>query len=259
MKFKEILIRILKNFDVVFRSQKKLNLLGFVLLRPIFRFFRMDETKLFCSIKDNILKLYDYNFLTRAKTLDFLFLSKFYEPEITKFILKQSGKIFLDIGGHIGRYAILASKRFIKVYTFEPHPLNFNQLIQNLQYNNIKNVKAINCAISNKNGKVLLSNLEGKNTGGVCITKKGEIKSRSYKLDTMIRNFSISLKDIDLVMIDVECHEIEVLEGSINLLKNESPTLIIECFEIDRIENFLSKYNYRKIYRLDFYNYVFKK
>ena len=91
MEAKEILIHRLRDFDAVFRSKNKINLLKYVIIRQFIKLFGVDEKKWINMIKKNSLKFLGYNFLTRPKTIDFLFCSRFYEPEFTKFILNKKG------------------------------------------------------------------------------------------------------------------------------------------------------------------------
>ncbi len=259
MNVKEILIHRIRDFDSIFRSRKKLNLLCYVLLRQIIKLLGVDERKIIRLIRENQINLYNYTFLTRAKTLDFLFFSKFYEPETTRYILKKRGRVFIDIGAHLGRYSILASKNFEKIYAIEPHPLNYKMLRKNLQHNNVKNVYAINIALSSKNTYVYLSDLDV-NTGAVKVSDKGRIKVRAFKLDYLIEEMLyIDIMQIDLIKIDAEGHEFEILEGALNLLKKGNPILIIESENPRKLEDILSNFGFKRIYTLDFYNHVFYK
>ena len=56
-------------------------------------------------------------------------------------------KIFLDIGSHIGKWSILlANKKDIKSYCFEPNPESYKYLVENIKLNNLTNkVISTNC------------------------------------------------------------------------------------------------------------------
>jgi len=52
----------------------------------------------------------------------------------------QEGKIFLDIGSHIGKWSILlANKKNIKAYCFEPNPETYRYLVESVKLNNLVN------------------------------------------------------------------------------------------------------------------------
>jgi hypothetical protein len=46
-------------------------------------------------MKENVMKLGGFRFLTRPKSLDVLFFSSFYEPQTTTLINRMKGKVFL--------------------------------------------------------------------------------------------------------------------------------------------------------------------
>lgn len=84
--------------------------------------------------------------------------------EIDEAILKynlyyqlKTGDIVFDLGAYHGLYTVLASQKIGlsgKIYAFEPDPVNFEILKENIEKNNIKNVVLINKAISNKVGNL---------------------------------------------------------------------------------------------------------
>lgn len=70
---------------------------------------------------------------------------------LNKFI-NQDNKIFFDIGANLGVATIIMGKLNPNsvIYSFEPLNDVYNMLIENIKINNLNNVKAFNCAISNK-------------------------------------------------------------------------------------------------------------
>ena len=89
-----------------------------------------------------------------------------YETKVMKDHIKK-GDIVVDCGGHIGYYSLLFSRlvgKRGKVYTFEADPTNFSLLKKNLEVNNIKNVTAINHAVSDKKGNITMF-LDRENSG----------------------------------------------------------------------------------------------
>ena len=77
------------------------------------------------------------------------------ETQVMKDNIKK-GDVVIDCGANIGYYSLLFSKLVGdsgKVFAFEPDPTNFSLLQKNLKENNIKNVIALNLAVSDKNEK----------------------------------------------------------------------------------------------------------
>ena len=64
--------------------------------------------------------------------------------------------IILDIGAHIGLFSLFASQfcKNGKIFCFEPIKENYEQLINNIKINDIKNIIPFNYAVSSKTGKI---------------------------------------------------------------------------------------------------------
>ena len=62
----------------------------------------------------------------------------------------REGDTVVDIGAHVGVFSIYLAKKypFIKVFAVEPDPTNFSHLRRNVELNGVKNVTAINKALS---------------------------------------------------------------------------------------------------------------
>lgn len=258
MNPKEIFVHRLRDLDSVLRAKKKGKLSIYILFRQFLKLFRINEEKISYLIENNRSDLEGFSFHTREKTLDFLFASKYYEPETTKFIKNNSGEIFIDVGAHIGRFALLASKTNKVVCAIEPHPRNFDSLKKNIELNFLRNVLIENCAASDSNRLLFLDEINI-NTGATRINSKGPIETKAWKLDDLAKKKSLSIKKISMILIDVEGYELEVLKGATEILKKGNANLIIECFDLRKIENYLTQFGYSKKKVLDDYNYLFEK
>jgi len=259
MKVKQFLIHRIRDIDASFRSGSKIKSLAFVLLRQLSIVVGIKEESINGLIPNSQSHLLGYRFHTRKQSIDFLFCSKYYEFETSQYILQCKGKVFIDVGGHIGRFAIIASQGFEKVIAYEPHPSNFKSLSDNVALNNITNVQVVNSAASDKESTITLSDITT-NTGMVRITENGKVAMRCCPLTKLVAEQGIDFLAIDLILIDVEEHELEVLSGAEDLLKIGSPKVIIESFEnVGEVEKILNGYGYKKIKILDGYNHLFIK
>ena len=130
----------------------------------------------------------------------------------------------LDIGANIGFWARDICRIFKKVELFEPHKLNIECLQKNLQ--DYKNFKIHEYSLSNfsGNGELYIDdNGLGNNTLSKDSGLTNNIIVKVKKLD------DLDLNEIDFIKIDVQSHELEVIEGSVNTLKRNSPVLCIEA------------------------------
>ncbi len=152
----------------------------------------------------------------------------------------------LDIGANIGNHSVFFSNYFNKVISFEPHPKIFK--ILNLNTEDKKNIEIHNFGLSNINGNNFMveNNL---NMGGSRITnnkKNIDLSVALKKLD----DFGKEYKNITLLKIDAEGHELEVLEGAVNIINRNKPIIIFEQQKSDFIDgstsiiNFLRSINY---------------
>jgi FkbM family methyltransferase len=142
-------------------------------------------------------------------------------------ILKYPPNIFIDIGAHKGIYTQEVRKKVHKIecHLFEPSSTNVE--ILNQKFLNLDKVFINNFALSNKKtNATLFSNTPGSGIGSLTKRRLDHFKrleSRGYdwemnfKEQVSLIRFDEYWKDkdqlIDYVKIDVEGHELDVLEG----------------------------------------------
>lgn len=173
-----------------------------------------------------------------------IYLKGNYEKEQIDFLSKEIKnndiKYFLDIGAHMGIYSINISKKNILTYSFEPVKKNYEQLKRNKKINNINNILLHNIALSNEKKKIKMWVPDKEKTGGFSIYDKNdeELKKYNEKKNFNIESKSdlgdnlINLKNKKIaIKIDVERHEKNVLDGMIDILRNNKIIIQIELFE----------------------------
>lgn len=146
------------------------------------------------------------------------------EPETTKY-LKQtlcSGDLFVDAGASIGYYTLLAASMNCKVHAFEPKVENFRILCANVLRNKLSQVAPHDIA---------LSNLDGSQRFYVAKWGKSSLIPRYRTTETRIiptRRLDIFNLNPNVVKIDVEGHELEVLQGMRETIERSAPAIICE-------------------------------
>lgn len=154
-------------------------------------------------------------------------------------------ELAIDVGANIGLHTVRMSKKFKKVYAFEPTTLNFECL--DLNTKNLLNVNLIKSGLGEKNCTEKISIPENSNNCGVFsivdfINSDQTLISETIQIDTLDK-FNLTP---NLIKIDTQGFELSVLRGSITTLKSK-PVLIIECErKSDRrlIADFLKDFNY---------------
>ena len=100
-----------------------------------------------------------------------------YEPETTGLLQRviEPGMVVVDVGAHVGYYALLAAKRVGpqgKVYAFEPDPTNYALLLKNIELNGYRNILTTGEAVSDRVGTATLY-LAGLDTGRHSLFRHG--------------------------------------------------------------------------------------
>lgn len=137
------------------------------------------------------------------------------------------GQVFLDIGAHIGKWSVFVARAqpAVQVYAFEPHPVTFRYLQQNLLLNGLKNVLPVHAAISSRKGQALLETPRVNTEMSRLVAAPGgkdvvQISTRG--VDEFLAEQAVAPTAVGLVKIDVEGHELEVLRGMRGLLERAS-------------------------------------
>ena len=146
------------------------------------------------------------------------------------FSFLKSDTVFLDIGANIGFFTLKLGRRLGprgKVYAFEPHPQLYELLRRNVFINGLEElVTCFKLALSDNNTIARLQYPIGHLGGGHL--RPGDIPGHTA-LDAEVRRLDDLLGAdfrCDLVKIDVEGHEIGVLDGMKNIVTN-SPQIKI--------------------------------
>src|SRR5438876_3842689 len=79
-------------------------------------------------------------FDVRPRTNDLDLISSKHEPLATRSFQVAAGDVVVDVGAHIGRYALRAASKASKVIAVEPDPSNFRLLERNVRLNGFSNV-----------------------------------------------------------------------------------------------------------------------
>jgi FkbM family methyltransferase len=193
---------------------------------------------------------FDKNWFLSAEINTRNFVQNFVKPNFT----------IIDAGAQIGMYTILFSKLAHqgKVYAFEPTD-TVEFLKSNLAENGCDNVEIIN--------KPLSSHVETKTDKIFKIWSKQVIDEKEYEFETIDNYVKSNNLKVDLLKIDVDSYDYEVLLGSENTLREQSPYVIVELnhalgkrgYTKEQGIEFLKSLGYRQEYHYDEDNFLFIK
>jgi FkbM family methyltransferase len=133
----------------------------------------------------------------------------------------KPGMTVLDIGANIGYYALM-ERRLVgdtgRLIMVEPSPSNVQLLRRNLALNNVAEATVIEAAVSNDSGSRAFNMSHMSNLNTFHPTSAGDIHLSGETIDVT----TLTVPEIaaqhgapDLIRMDVEGHEVEVLDGMI--------------------------------------------
>ena len=167
-------------------------------------------------------------------------------------VLARNSNCVIDVGAHSGIYSLFAHavNPLAEILSFEPFPVNYARLSLNLRSNQFRDHMALNLAISNMEGIVPFSGSANSwylSAGGSISSQQNAntIPATCTTLDKIVVGNDIKPQ---LIKMDVEGHELQVLQGCPRVLKDNSPDIIIESVfnqNTRDIESILKQRGYR--------------
>jgi len=217
---------------------------------------------------------YNYKVYCPATVDDFVNMTT-REQDILEHFNPKKNDTVVDIGAHLGRYALISSNlvgKEGKVVTIEANPLVFEKLKKNLVLNKITNTICLNYAVYSEKTKIKLfirkeesTNTEYSLRNTVMVDRDKLMVERSKDvervlevnadtLDNIMDLNDIKQESVNWIKIDVEGAELEVLKGATNVLsKSKDISILIEIHDVGNgktlyqpIMDLLNNYNFKK-------------
>ena len=167
-------------------------------------------------------------------------------------------KNIIDLGAWIGDNSIPWSLRLKEsiIYAIDPSQSNILFINQMCKVNNIKNIKTIQEAISDKTEELTTSQCIDHCSFIYNDAKNGKTKVNAVSLDSLYK--SKIIKDIGYIHLDVEGMELRVIKGSKLLIDKFKPIITFEQhLELDNY-NYLTNYLSKKGYMVYLINEILK-
>jgi len=139
------------------------------------------------------------------------------------------GRSFVDVGSHIGFYAMGLAPGFARVIAFEPSRCQYGWLRRNVALNAYDHVQCAPVALGDKAGTAtlhVLSDEGGLNTLSPALASGRTILDQ-YTVPVEVLD-DRGLTDVDLLKIGVEGFEIEVLRGAARTIATSRPAIFIK-------------------------------
>jgi FkbM family methyltransferase len=153
-----------------------------------------------------------------------------YEPETFRFFHDhlKPGDTVLDIGGHIGLFAVVTARLVGsegRVFSFEPTPFTRNVLQEVVDLNDCSDLVEVRPeAVSSKSGETTFFDTGNEISNANSLVKtdrsKVEIKVPLISVDDLVRSRGLS---VNCLKIDVEGAELDVLAGARDTITRQRP------------------------------------
>ena len=179
-----------------------------------------------------MVKNHDGIFWCRPYDTDTVMISDNHEDFLRKKIKAEENDIVIDIGAHIGKYAIRWGNSVGeqgKVYAIEVEPKTFDILCKNIKLNKLeKKVIPLKLAITDKIGKSSFYVSKGRSEISSIHDKWAEkIEVDTITIDELVKKEKLT--KINFIQMDIQGAEYETILGSSNSIKNR----IIKKFVIE--------------------------
>lgn len=153
-----------------------------------------------------------------------MFANATWEPSTFKIFDKflDKEKTFVDIGAWIGPTVLYAAPKAKQVFCFEPDPIAYKSLVQNLTLNNIKNVVPYPVAVAANWGGIDFGTKHqlGDSMSSVLWAKKGGAQVPAVSLEAVIHDLQPNF-----IKIDIEGGEKTIFDNAILAMAECKPTI----------------------------------
>ena len=233
-------------------------------------------------VNDLVLNIYNFKVfgsIEKNKTSYFLLkkceFGDYHELDTIKKCSNKNKIIFLDCGCNYGFYSFYVASLSAKnrVFAIEASKKTSKDFLKNLDLNKYSNISFFNNAISNTDDENILFNESENDWESSQAHKNFKLlsisKVKSVKIDSLLD--SLDYLDYQIIIkLDIEGNEMRAIQGSLKIIENMSPLIIIELSKyifnkrenIKYLKNFLCRYNYsiydRNKTKIDLDNIIIK-
>ncbi|MFH1472021.1 MAG: FkbM family methyltransferase [Nanoarchaeota archaeon] len=168
------------------------------------------------------------------------------EVKVLKNLLKRNyeGKfVMIDVGANIGWYSMNFAKSFPKsqIYSFEPIPESYANILSNIALNNLTNITTIHSGVSDHEGVETFyydTELSG-NASLTNLSEKKNVSTVNAQLITLDNYCSQKSIKPDFIKVDVEGAELFVFKGARKIISDNHPIVFAEM-----LRKWSSKFGY---------------
>ncbi len=145
-------------------------------------------------------------------------------------------EICIQAGGCIGLWPIRYSQDFDRVITFEPLPISYSCLVENIRRCGITNITTYNTAIGIRDTKFKMRYPkhpnQGRSYGAHCIFETADGIAATSIDDIPLKG------KVSHIQLDVEGYELKCLQSGENVIEEYRPSIVIEQRTLSHMQNY---------------------
>jgi FkbM family methyltransferase len=160
--------------------------------------------------------------------------------------LLPDGGVYVDVGAHVGRWALRLAAKASRVIAIEANPATAAVLRAHIALNDVENVDVLEMAAWDSQTQLSLNDPNGKVTGGSTrVVESDDATVAAMPLDDVL--FAV---EPDLIKLDVEGADLHALRGMRETLTRCRPVLFIEdhsiygYYALDDLKSLLAELGY---------------
>lgn len=168
----------------------------------------------------------------------------------------------LDIGANIGLHSVVLDKGGFDVRSYEPDPIHYRMIEENIKRNSCKHVAVFNAAVSSKAGKMEFVRVLGNTTGSHLAGSKKNPYGDLERFPVEVEAISNLIPWADLIKLDAEGQEKEIIlsttkdhwlktDAFVEIESAENAGAVFDHFKKLAINLFSQKNNWKQVNSVD--------
>ena len=158
--------------------------------------------------------------------------------------------IVIDVGAHIGLFALFASQycKNGQIYCFEPVGENYKLLLDNIKLNQLTNIIPLNCAVSNKLSKVKIFLHDDEASHSMYDSRFGVFKEGSSSNFVEVSSVTLNdffretkIKKCNFLKLDCEGAEYDIIDSLTPKKFDVIEKIVMECHFVNSKPHLLNK------------------
>ena len=182
---------------------------------------------------------------------------------------KDTPRVFLDVGAHVGLHSLAMSRHVDKVIAIEPFPPVLKRLYRNIKGNNITNIEVKEVGFGHKNSTLdfvlppghlttigtFSNDVYAHSKAGFAEHHRAQLSKQNLKLPIRRGDDVLAGAPVSILKIDIEGYERYGLMGLGTTLKTHRPAVVMEL-NVNQDGGFTNKTQFLEVFPPDYHFFL---